>query len=247
MGEAGISTMTEAEIDVKIMFFASLGELTGTKQLRIQVPAGSKITYLKKVLIEKFPAIEQMLLYALCSYNHEYVDEEQFISKNAEVGFFPPVSGGSGMLDDAVMITENELDLNEILQKFTTPKTGAACVFTGFVRQETLRGQQKETKQLEYESYLPMAERKMRQICDEIRNKWPLIIKIFMVQRIGILLPGDITIAIGCSSSHRDEGIFDAARYGIDRMKEIVPVWKKEIGLDGSAWVEGEYIPEAGE
>jgi molybdopterin synthase catalytic subunit len=239
--------MTEAEIDVKIMFFASIGELTGTKQLTIQVPAGSKITDLKKILIEKYPVIKQVLSYALCSYNHEYVDEDQFISKNAEVGFFPPVSGGNGMQNDTVIITENKLDINEILHKLTTPKTGAACVFTGFVRQETTRGQKKVTKHLEYESYLPMAEGKMRQICNEIRNKWPLIIKIYMVQRIGVLLPGDITIAIGCSSSHRDEGIFDAARYGIDRMKEIVPVWKKEIGLDGSAWVEGKYIPEAGE
>ena len=71
--------------------------------------------------------------------------------------------------------------------------------------------------------------------------------KIFMAQRLGTLTPGEVTTAIGCSSSHRDEGIFEAARYGIDRMKEIVPVWKKEIGTEGWEWVEGNYKPFPGE
>jgi molybdopterin synthase catalytic subunit len=68
-----------------------------------------------------------------------------------------------------------------------------------------------------------------------------------MVQRLGTLEPGAVTTVIGCSSGHRDEGIFEAARYGIDRMKEIVPVWKKEIGTNGSEWVEGKYKPGPGE
>ncbi len=188
-----------------------------------------------------------MLVFALCSYNHDYVDDSQIIMENDEVGFFPPVSGGNRNKNDLVHLSEENIDLNKITSDITTGKTGAACVFTGFVRQETNRGKKYITQQLEYESYQPMAESKMVQICNEIRKKWPLVIKIYMVQRLGVLLPGDVTIAIGCSSGHRDEGIFEAARYGIDRMKEIVPVWKKEIGSDGSEWVEGEYIPAAGE
>jgi molybdopterin synthase catalytic subunit len=60
-------------------------------------------------------------------------------------------------------------------------------------------------------------------------------------------MPGTISVVVACSSSHRDSGIFEAARYGIDRLKEIVPVWKKEVSKDGEVWIEGEYYPQRGE
>jgi molybdopterin synthase catalytic subunit len=64
-----------------------------------------------------------------------------------------------------------------------------------------------------------------------------------MVQRIGRLEAGTPTVMIACSAAHRDTGVFEAARYGIDRLKEIVPIWKKEVGPHGEEWVEGGYIP----
>jgi len=88
-----------------------------------------------------------------------------------------------------------------------------------------------------------MAEMKMAQIAAEIRQRWPEVQGIVMVQRIGLLKPGMPTVIIACSAAHRDSGVFEAARYGIDRLKEIVPVWKKEIGPHGEEWVEGHYIP----
>jgi molybdopterin synthase catalytic subunit len=66
---------------------------------------------------------------------------------------------------------------------------------------------------------------------------------IAIVQRIGVLQPGTPTVLIACTAAHRDSGVFEAARYGIDRLKEIVPVWKKEVGSQGEVWVEGEYLP----
>lgn len=69
-----------------------------------------------------------------------------------------------------------------------------------------------------------MAEEKLRKIADEIRERWPAIEGIVIVQRIGKLMPQTPTVLIGCTAAHRDTGIFDAARYGIDRLKEIVPV-----------------------
>jgi molybdopterin synthase catalytic subunit len=92
-----------------------------------------------------------------------------------------------------------------------------------------------------------MAEAKMCQITDEIRMRWPTVEGIALVQRIGRLLPGTLTVVIACTAPHRDTGVFDAARFGIDRLKEIVPVWKKEIAPDGEAWVEGDYFPRPGE
>ena len=142
-------------------------------------------------------------------------------------------------------ITESELDLNELLARITLTSTGAAAIFTGMVRGETKRDDSHETVYLEYEAYVPMAEAKMKQVADEIRQRWPTIEGIAIVQRIGRLYPKTPTVLIACTAAHRDTGVFEAARYGIDRLKEIVPVWKKEVGPGGEEWVEGDYIPKS--
>ena len=144
-------------------------------------------------------------------------------------------------------ITEEQIDLNDLLAQITLTSTGAAAIFTGMVRGKTSRGDAHQTEYLEYEAYIPMAEAKMKQVADEIRVKWPVVEGIAIVQRIGRLYPKTPTILIACTAAHRDTGVFDAARYGIDRLKEIVPIWKKEVSSNGEFWVEGYYIPKAGE
>jgi len=144
-------------------------------------------------------------------------------------------------------ITEDEIDLNLLLEQITLSSTGAAAIFTGMVRGITSRDNQHETAHLEYEAYKPMAEAKMKQVANEIHERWTTIEGIAIIQRIGRLYPRTPTVLIACTSPHRDTGVFDAARYGIDRLKEIVPVWKKEVGPNGEEWVEGDYIPKPGE
>lgn len=144
-------------------------------------------------------------------------------------------------------ITESEIDLNDLLAQITLTSTGAAALFTGMVRGVTARGEAHDTLYLEYEAYKPMAEAKMKQVADEIRQRWPSIQGIAIVQRIGRLYPCTPTVLIACTAAHRDTGVFEAARYGIDRLKQIVPVWKKEVAPNGETWVEGEYIPKPGE
>lgn len=152
-------------------------------------------------------------------------------------------------------ITEDEIDLNALLDAITLTSTGAAAIFTGMVRGVTTRSDlggesgrmPHETTYLEYEAYKPMAEAKMKQVAEEIRAQWPVVEGIAIVQRVGRLYPRTPTVLIACTASHRDTGVFEAARYGIDRLKEIVPVWKKEIKPNGEEWVEGEYYPKAGE
>ena len=144
-------------------------------------------------------------------------------------------------------ITEDEIDLSDLLAQITLPSTGAAAIFTGMVRGITTRGDVQETEFLEYEAYIPMAEAKMKQVADEIRAKWPVVEGIAIVQRIGKLYPKTPTVLIACTAAHRDTGGFDAARYGIDRLKEIVPIWKKEVSPTGEFWVEGDYTPKPGE
>jgi molybdopterin synthase catalytic subunit len=144
-------------------------------------------------------------------------------------------------------ITESELDLDDLLARITLNSTGAAAIFTGMVRGETKRDDPHETVYLEYEAYVPMAEDKMKQVADEIRQKWPSVEGVAIVQRVGKLYPKTPTVLIACTAAHRDTGVFEAAHYGIDRLKEIVPIWKKEMGPDGEEWVEGDYLPKPGE
>jgi molybdopterin synthase catalytic subunit len=144
-------------------------------------------------------------------------------------------------------ITEDEIDLNNLLARITLTSTGAAAIFTGMVRGTTRRGDSHETEYLEYEAYAPMAEEKMKQVAQEIRARWASVEGIAIVQRVGKLYPQTPTILIACTAAHRDTGVFEAARYGIDRLKEIVPIWKKEVGPNGESWVEGDYFPKAGE
>jgi molybdopterin synthase catalytic subunit len=146
-----------------------------------------------------------------------------------------------------VSIIETEIDINEIVSRISIPTTGASVVFSGIVRGITVRGKTAKTSYLIYEAYLPMAEEKMHRIASEIRKKWPFIEGVALIQRIGRLDVGETSTVIACTSSHRDNGIFDAVHYGIDRLKEIVPIWKKEIGPDGTFWVEGTYHPRPGE
>jgi molybdopterin synthase catalytic subunit len=146
-----------------------------------------------------------------------------------------------------ISITEDELKLDELIAQVTLPSTGAAAVFSGIVRGITERGDAHETLYLEYEAYQPMAEAKMRQVADEIRSRWPSVEGIAIVQRVGRLYPKTPTVLIVCTAAHRDSGVFEAARYGIDRLKEIVPVWKKEKTPKGEVWIEGDYVPQPGE
>lgn len=158
-----------------------------------------------------------------------------------------PDPAGAMSFPTIFRVTEELIDLDALLAAITVPSTGAAALFTGMVRGSTVREPVHETVYLDYEAYVPMAEAKMQQVAEEIRARWPSIEGIAIVQRLGRLYPGTPTVLIACTAAHRNTGVFDAARYGIDRLKEIVPVWKKETGPHGESWVEGDYVPKPGE
>lgn len=233
---------------ITVLFFATLKERAGVKETHLELPAGARVADLKTRLGVEFAGLEPAMHSALISVNREFAFDEDPVPDGAEVAVFPPVSGGSKTeLPTIFLITEAALDLDSLLGQITLPDTGAACFFTGMVRGVTRRDDPHETVYLEYEAYRPMAEAKMRQVAEEIRVRWPSVAGIAIVQRVGRLEPGMPTVLIACSAAHRDTGVFEAARYGIDRLKEIVPVWKKEVGSQGETWVEGHYYPQPGE
>ena len=228
---------------INVLFFAYLKDVVGKSKAQFEVENSLDVAGLKLKLVEMYPQLEEKLPNVIVSINQDFAFDADVIEDGAEIAFFPPVSGGSDF-PTVLMVTTEELDLNELLAKVTLPTTGAAGIFTGIVRGETSRGQQRKTEALEYEAYGNMAKTKMAQVADEIRNKWQAIEGIVIVQRIGLLKAGTPTVTIICTASHRDTGVFEAARYGIDRLKEIVPVWKKEINTENEEWVEGKYYPE---
>lgn len=229
-------------MEIKVLFFATLRDLAGTKEELLDLPGGSTIDLLKSILGDRNPDLTLSLETALFAVNREFAFPDHELQNGDEVAVFPPVSGGNSQ-PSLFKVTEEALDLNHLLEEILTSSTGAACVFTGVVRARTDRGEPRETSHLEYEAYEPMAEAKMRQVAEEIRSRWPSVEGLAIVQRIGHLDPGTPTVLIACTAGHRDTGVFEAARYGIDRLKEIVPIWKKEVGPSGEEWIEGDYIP----
>ncbi len=229
---------------VTVLFFATLRDKAGAPQASLQLPAGSDVAAFKQALFAAYPQLTPHAKAMLVAINKEYAFDADPVPDGAEVALFPPVSGGSGSaLPTLFAVTEDALDLNAMLASITLPSTGAACFFSGMVRAETARGEPHSTQHLIYEAYIPMAEAKMAQVAAEIRERWPAVEGIAIAQRIGMLQPGTPTVLIACTAAHRDSGVFEAARYGIDRLKEVVPIWKKEVGPNGEEWVEGEYIP----
>lgn len=233
---------------IRVLLFATLKQRAGRAELILELPEGAAVGAARTALAEQLPSLDSGILgRALAAVNQEFAADGDVLHEGAELAFFPPVSGGAGNFPTYVKITQDPLDLDELTARITQETTGAICVFSGIVRGKTVRGEGHDTAFLEYEAYAPMAEAKMAQVAEEIRARWPSVEGIVVVQRIGRLDPGTPTVLIACAAAHRDTGVFEAARYGIDRLKEIVPVWKKEVGPQGEAWVEGDYVPKPGE
>lgn len=132
-----------------------------------------------------------------------------------------------------IEITEKEIDVQKVIDAVRSPDCGAVSVFIGTVRN---RSRDKDVKALEYEVYGGMAEKMIGKIIEEIKSKWE-VNEIAVSHRIGKMEIGEITVAIAVSAPHRKESI-PACQYAIDRLKEIVPIWKKEYAVDGASWVE---------
>jgi molybdopterin synthase catalytic subunit len=234
---------------VNVLLFATLKDIAGRQRITLALSeTQATVADVRTALLALHPQIEATLKAAIAAVNQEYAFAEDPVRDGDEVAFFPPVSGGGVEYPETFRLADEPLDMDELVASITVPATGAVCVFSGVVRGETDKvGRVVQTSALQYEAYEPMALAKMRQVAQEIRQQWPLVQGIAIVQRVGQLEVGQNTILIACSSGHRDQGCFEAARYGIDRLKEIVPVWKKEFRPDGSSWVEGHYVPTAGD
>jgi molybdopterin synthase catalytic subunit len=133
-------------------------------------------------------------------------------------------------------LVEGPIDEARLEDAVRTDADGAVIVFRGVARRSS-RG--REVVHLEYEAYPEMAEKVMAQIGEEIQSRWP-ISGVVIVHRTGVLEIGQASVIIAVAAPHRGEA-FEAAQYAIDRLKEIVPIWKKEVWSDGSQWIGWEH------
>ena len=221
---------------VTIKLFARLREIAGAGRLERELGDGATVGDLLAALRAEFPRLADVTARIITSVNQEFATPDRPLHDGDEVAIFPPVSGGA----DVFRVTFDPVTLDDVARAVVQPRTGAVAVFAGVVRNVS---DGKEVAYLEYEAYQEMAVAKMRQIADEARARWPDIVDIAIVQRIGRLEVGDVAVVIAVSSGHRDQGCFEACRYAIDRLKQIVPIWKKEVGPAGEEWVEGDYLP----
>ena len=131
-------------------------------------------------------------------------------------------------------VTTGPIDAREMEVAVTHPGAGAICTFTGIVR-DSSRGQ--SVTHLDYEAYAEMAVPQMRHIGQEIKDRWPGA-RVAMAHRTGKLEVGEVSVVVCVSAPHREEAIA-ACKWGIDTLKESVPIWKKEFAASGAVWIEG--------
>jgi len=142
------------------------------------------------------------------------------------------------MSDQLFEITTAPISVDEVSRRVSSPAAGAIVSFAGIVR-DTNAG--RRVRYLEYEAYPEMAEPMLAQIAEEIKARWP-VEKVAIVHRVGRQKIGETSVVVAIASAHR-QGAFEAGRYAIDRLKEIVPIWKKEFFEGGEVWIQGPEKP----
>ena len=229
---------------VKVLFFGLLKEIVGKPEEEIVLEEGSNIGRLYQLYAARFPRLAEHSSSILFSRNREFASRGEPLREGDEVAFLPPVSGGSsGSLDEAeealepgniCRLTRQPISTQALVQELKRGEDGAVVVFEGVVRNHSGG---RATLFLEYEAYVPMALRKMREIITEVKRKFD-VDRVGMAHRLGRLEIGEASVVIVITSAHRDPA-FEACHYAIDRLKRIVPIWKKEFFADGAVWVEG--------
>ncbi len=225
---------------VTLRHFALIRETIGRSTEERTIEPGTAMGQLYDQLASEFPRLAPLKASVMMMANQSYVPSDHPITEGDEIVYIPPVSGGDGRL---FRVTADPLDARETERAVADPSAGAIVSFTGVVR-DNGRGQ--AVSALDYEAYAPAAEKMLAQIADEIDEKWGLK-RVAIVHRIGLLPVGEASVVISISSPHR-EAAFQACLYAIERLKEIVPIWKKEHYADGAVWIgsEADYQRETG-
>ena len=210
----------------------------------IEVPEGTRLESVFESYSSRFPRLREMTASIGMARNQQFASPTSPVSEGDEVAFLPPVSGGSASYTHQIedphghfyALTRDPIDGSSLARRLLRGEDGAFVNFEGVARNNT-KG--RPTQYLEYECYEPMAVKVMAEIGAEIARNFA-IGRIAMVHRLGRINIGETSVIVVVTAPHRKPA-FEAALEGINRLKRLVPVWKKEFFVDGEVWVDGEW------
>jgi molybdopterin converting factor subunit 1 len=213
---------------VHILYFASVRERLRMAEQRLEFKDGTTVAEILASLEQRHPILIGMRRALKVAVNEEFAGNDRLVADGDVIALIPPVSGGAGLF----RVSDAPLSLDEVVRAVSDDEHGGVVTFTGVVRR---RSRGKTIVRLEYEAYRPMAERKLAEIGAQLAAEHAGV-RVAIVHRVGALAVGETAVVIAASAPHR-AAAFDACRAAIDRLKESVPIWKKEIAEDGEEWI----------
>ena len=229
---------------VTVLFFGPLRDVSGRAADEIDVDEGATLGDLLERYAVKFPHLRDYEGSIVMARNREFSAASTAMAPGDEVAFLPPVSGGSSPVLQEIhdeeghffALTREPIDVAALKDRLRRGEDGAVVTFEGVVRNNS-KG--RATKFLDYECYEAMALEVIARIGREIAAGSE-IGRVGIVHRLGRMEIGETSVAVVITAPHR-EPTFAAALEGINRVKTLAPIWKKEHFVDGAAWVEGEW------
>lgn len=222
-------------MNIEVLYFAGVRDLVGLPEEALSLPAEVRtVGDLARHLEARRPVLRERLASVRFAVNEEFASDDLALSEGDVIAVIPPVAGGSDRrpATERVAVLAAPLRYDAVVDLVRHPSAGALATFVGAVR-DSADG--REVTSLEYSAYDSMAVAEMARIIDEIEEEIP-VARLAAHHRVGELMVGEEAIICAASSPHRDEA-FRAGRLLIDRIKERVPVWKREKGPDGTYWV----------
>ena len=227
---------------VDVLFFGQLKDIVGRPAVAAELPEDARMETVFARFASEYPKLREMAGSIAMARNQEFVTLDEPLADGDEVAFMPPVSGGGPWLaqaEDAVSfyaITADPLDPRALAERLHTGEDGAVITFEGVTRNNT---KDRVTRYLDYECYAPMALAKMQDIGRDLLQKHS-VRAIGIVHRVGRLEVKEASVIIVVCSAHR-KAAYEASLEAINRLKTLVPIWKKEYFADGEVWVEGAW------
>jgi len=228
-------------IRITALLFGQAREFAGTEKLELDLETPATVSSAFAAIKHRHVKLSEMEHSLLFAVNEEYATPSTALSNGDRLAVLPPVSGGSNS-SDIFEITREPIDIASLRARLLEGDSGAVVIFDGVARNNT-KG--RRTLHLEYEGYEPMALRTMEQIAGEIHEQWA-INRIGIIHRLGRIEIAESSVVIIVTSAHRKIA-FEACLYAIDRLKKIVPIWKKEYFEDGAVWVENQQAEGSGQ
>lgn len=216
-------------MQIQVLYFAVFRERIGTSEERLELPAGATVAGAVESLAARHPSVAALRGRFRVARNQELAADDEVLAEGDELALIPPVAGGAGA---HVRVLAEPLSLDRCLAAVASAEAGGVVTFTGMVRRHS-RGH--TVDHLEYEAYGEMAQKEMSRLIAEIEAEVPGS-RLAVEHRVGRLEIGEVAVVIAAAAPHRAEA-FTACRAMIDRLKERVPIWKKEVSVDGEEWV----------